>query len=172
MALLRDRWYALQVRVNREWVVERSLQNRGYAVLVPAARATSQWSDRVKHAPRPLFPGYVLCRFDPTLLTRMVDCPAVIRIVGFGGEPVPIDDVELESIRIVSQANCEASACPYLQQGQPVRLCSGPLAGVTGIVLRQKNETRVVIQATLLQRAVSVLVTRDAIEPVSVPLAV
>jgi transcription antitermination factor NusG len=47
--------------------------------------------------------------------------------------------------------------------GQPVRIKSGSLAGLQGILIREKDSLRVVVSLELLQRAVAVEIDRDII---------
>ena len=44
----------------------------------------------------------------------------------------------------------------YFQSGTRVRIASGPLRGVEGIVLRRKGRTRVLVGVDLIRQAVSV----------------
>src|SRR5206468_7947001 len=80
--------------------------------------------------------------------------PGVLRVVGVGHQPVPVEDRELEWLRAALQAPTQARPFPYLQVGQRVRIEDGPLAGIEGILISIKNPFRVVISITLLQRSV------------------
>ena len=50
---------------------------------------------------------------------------------------------------------------PYLNTGDRVRLCEGPLRGVEGLVLEQKSETKLVLSVSLLQRSIAIDVDPD-----------
>jgi transcription antitermination factor NusG len=54
---------------------------------------------------------------------------------------------------------------PFLRIGQRIRLQAGPLAGAEGIFLRVKDECHLVVSITLLQRAVSVVIEKEAVTP-------
>ena len=45
---------------------------------------------------------------------------------------------------------------PYLKVGRRVRVVSGPLTGLEGIIVRKKNHLRFVISLNLIMRSVSV----------------
>jgi transcription antitermination factor NusG len=52
---------------------------------------------------------------------------------------------------------------PYLTAGDRVRLEDGPLAGIEGILLREKTQCRVVVSVELLQRSVAVEIGRESV---------
>ena len=53
----------------------------------------------------------------------------------------------------------------YLKRGQRVRVSNGPLTGLTGIIVKQKKQTRFVISFDLLQRAVAVEIDAADLSP-------
>jgi transcriptional antiterminator RfaH len=82
-----------------------------------------------------LFPGYFFARFAPAASLRAVrHARQVIRVVEFGGQPVPVPDVVLvslrEEMRGLDVREVEAGVCP----GDEVELAAGPMRGLRGIV--------------------------------------
>jgi transcription antitermination factor NusG len=55
---------------------------------------------------------------------------------------------------------------PYLKAGRKVRIRSGSMAGVEGLLVRKRDCTRVVLSISLLQRSVSVDIDEADVEPV------
>jgi transcription antitermination factor NusG len=55
---------------------------------------------------------------------------------------------------------------PYLKVGRRVRVRTGPLAGLDGILLRKKNGSRFVISLGLIMRSVAVEIDVGELEPV------
>ena len=159
-------WYAIRVRSHYERVVGTSLSQKGYQEFVPYYKARRRWSDRTKIVEFPLFPGYVFCRFDPQKRLPILQTPGVVSIVSFGKKFIPVDEREIESIRAIVTAGCEVRPWPYLKIGQRVRIRGGALDGVEGLLLQVKNETRLVVSISLLQRSVAAEVDRGSIEPV------
>ena len=60
---------------------------------------------------------------------------------------------------------------PYLTVGERVRIKAGVMAGVEGVLVRKKNDFRVVLSLDAIMRSVAVEVDADDIEPVSAALA-
>ena len=85
----------------------------------------------------------------------------VISVLGFGNEPAPIPDEEIEAVSAALCSGLPAVPCAYLREGQRVRVTQGSLLGVEGILLKQKNQVRMVISVTMLQRSISVEIDSD-----------
>lgn len=129
-------------------------------------RSRRVWSDRIKELELPLFPGYVFCRFSRARRSApVVSTPGVIRIIGFGGEPAPVDDAEINSLRRVQASLLAAQPHPYLASGSRVRVTHGSLAGIEGIVVSEKKHHQLVLSVTLLQRSVAVAIDRAWVTP-------
>ena len=160
-----DRWYALYVRSRHEKTVENSLRVKGYSVFSPSYRTKRKRVDRITEIEVALFPGYVFCQFDTDKRLPILMTPGVVGVVGRGSRPQPVDDTEIASIRTIALAGRPVQPWPFLRVGQRIRLQAGPLAGAEGIFLRVKDEYHLVVSITLLQRAVSVVIEKDAVAP-------
>ena len=89
--------------------------------------------------------------------------------LGVLGMGVPEADGGLGASTVVFALVLEelAAAWPSLAVGQRVRLESGPLCGLEGVVIQEGMRDRICVSVTLLQRGVSVEVDRDWIRPLS-----
>lgn len=153
-------WYALQVRGNREHAVTTMLDHKGYEHYAPTYNT------------KPLFPGYVFCRFDydahDCVRTggSVIATPGVIRILG-GIHPISIPTKEIEAIRLALAARLRPEPWPF-QNGQNVKIEAGPLKGVSGMVIRADGKQRLVLSIELLRRSVAVTVEAEWISSVEV----
>lgn len=80
--------------------------------------------------------------------------------------PEPVELSEIRSVQMLAQSGRSVQPWPFLTQGQRVRIEAVPLAGVEGTLLKVKNELRLLVSITLLQRAMSVEVDQDMVSPV------
>jgi transcription termination/antitermination protein NusG len=160
-------WYALAVRPRHEKSVARDLRLRGLEECSPTYRSRRSWSDRLKWVDLPLFPGYVFCRFARRFRYQALSAPGVISIVGFGGADQPVEESQMEAVLGLAAAGVPLEPWSYLRAGDAVRIGRGALAGVQGILLREKGVLRVVVNIDLLQRAVAVELDRDVLTPLS-----
>jgi transcription antitermination factor NusG len=156
-------WYAISTKSNCEHMAATSLAHKGYEQYLPLYRRCSRQFGRVVETKAPLFPGYIFCRLDPRIPFRIVTTPGVVRIVGFGNEPTPVSNAEIEAIQIVLSSGLAAEPCPFLHEGQRIRIACGALEGLEGILLKKKSQLRMVVAVTLLQRAISVEIDREYI---------
>ncbi|MGC2657082.1 MAG: UpxY family transcription antiterminator [Bryobacteraceae bacterium] len=156
-------WFGIRTRSNFEKTTSAFLASKGYQQYLPLYVQRRQWSDRAVDTRLPLFPGYVFCRFDPKCRTPILSTPGVFAIVGFGNEPAPIPDEEIDAIETVLKFGRGAEPCPFLREGQRVRIKSGSLEGLEGILTKKKNDLRIVVSVTMLQRSVAVEIDNDCI---------
>jgi transcriptional antiterminator NusG len=164
---MNDSWYALHVRPRYESMVELQLGGKGYEVFLPTYSTRRRWSDRVKTVVQPLFPGYVFCRFDIHARLPILITPGVNSVVGVGKTPIAVDPVEISAIRSIVEAGISANPCDYIKDGETVRVETGPLEGLVGIVKRSKNSDRLIVSLTLLMRSVSVEIDRTWVKRVA-----
>ncbi len=159
-------WYAVRVRSNHERVAALHLRQRGYEGFSPCYKSEKQWSDRKKTTERFLFPGYVFCRLDFEDRLPVLTIPGVVGVVGFGKEPCPVPEYEIEHVRKMIDSGLLVTPWPFLRTGQTVRIERGPLVGLEGILLEIKASLRVVVSISMLQRSVSAEIDRTWIRPV------
>ncbi|MGO9678973.1 MAG: transcription termination/antitermination protein NusG [Candidatus Sulfotelmatobacter sp.] len=149
-----NRWLAVQVTVGREFATALSISRRGYQEFVPSYDQMVRGSTRTKQSP--LFPGYVFVRFDAQNTHPILTSPGVVRIVGLGTHPTPIEDSEIEALQIATRSDGNCSPCAFMAIGQQVEIREGPLCGVKGRLIRWKNKSRLVISVSVLMQSVSV----------------
>jgi transcription antitermination factor NusG len=157
-------WFALTVKPQHERTVADQLAAKSLDSYVPLYRAKRRWSDRVKIIDLPLFPRYVFCRFSFDDRMGVLRIPSVTSIVGFGGTPSPVSEKEIDAVKLLVGCGLAVSPWPFLRLGEHVRIHGGLLAGLEGILTREKSGYRVVVNVEMLQRAVAVEIERDCVE--------
>jgi len=158
-------WYALRVKSNCEKLVTAGVRNKGFEEFLPLYRTCHRWSDRLKSAELPLFPGYTFCRIDPNFRLPILTIPGALHFIGIGKVPVPIEDSEVAAIQNAVRSGLPAEPWAYLNVGQLVRLDDGPLAGLEGILIETRKQCRIVVSVSLLQRSVAVEIERNWVTP-------
>jgi transcription antitermination factor NusG len=161
-------WYALRIQSRLGIVASTTLRGKGYEEFLPLYRSRRRWSDRVKELELPLFPGYLFCRFDASdRLMPILTTPGVIGIVGFGKTPAPVDDDEIQAIRVILCSGLAAQPWPLLRVGSKVYIEAGPLAGLEGIIANTDKVYRLIVSVSLLQRSVAVEIDREWARPIA-----
>jgi transcription antitermination factor NusG len=158
-------WYSVRVKPKFERVVVQSLASKGLATFLPLYKERRRWSDRVKVVELPLFPGYVFCSLNVQQRLPVLQTPGVLHFVSFDGEPAPVDPLEIQSLQKAASSGAAMAPWPYLREGQRVVVARGPMRGLNGILLKIRDEFRLIISVTLLQRSVAVEIDREAVRP-------
>jgi transcription antitermination factor NusG len=159
-AFAEPRWYAAYTNANHEKRVAIQLGQRSVEHFLPLYDSVRRWKDRRMKLQLPLFPGYVFVRLALRDRMQVLQVPSVVRLVGFNGAPAALAEEEVESLRCALIEGVRAEPHPFLRVGRRVRIIAGPLAGREGIVVRWKDDLRVVLSTELIQR--SILIHMDA----------
>jgi transcription antitermination factor NusG len=150
-----SKWYALHVRCNQEWVVQKGLTCRDISHLLPYYESVRQWKDRRVKLRFPLFPGYLFICISLRERMSVVTVPNVVSIVGQGNSPIPIPR---EQIDWIERGVAHGKALPneWIEVGQRVMIMEGAMAGLEGILVSKRNSNRVVIALGSIAQAFAV----------------
>jgi transcription antitermination factor NusG len=161
---IREQWFAAYTFSCQEKRVAQHLATRGIEFFLPVHRNISHWKNGLRMLiEKPLFPGYVFVKIDGREKIRVLELSGVHSIVGVGPQPIPLPYEEIEALRR-GLASSNAEPHPMVKTGERVMIRNGPLAGMTGIVLSQKNTTRVILTLNLIMRSISVEVDAHDLE--------
>ena len=157
-------WFAIHTASNHEKRVVQHLRVREIETFLPLYGVTKRWKNRTTvKIEMPLFSGYVFARIAPSERIRVLEVPMVCSIVGNKREPIPLPDAEIERLRVGLQGR-QAHPFPYVKVGNRVRIRSGPLTGLEGIVVRTYGGLSVVLSVDLIQKSIVVHVEADELE--------
>jgi transcription antitermination factor NusG len=159
------RWYALWTRSRHEQVVREQLEQKHVETFLPTVTRWSRWKDRKKKIDWPLFPGYCFARFNARERLPILKCTGVVSIISFEGEPAPIPEHEIDSIRMLIDSELAYDPCPMIREGMMVEVAHGPLKGVIGRLIRKGAHARLVLSVDLIGQAVSVEVDAADVRP-------
>ncbi len=161
-------WFAIQTRSRHEKKVADELTGRGVEVFLPLITQTRKWSDRVKKVDFPLFAGYAFVRIAPEPKTRVsvLSANGVVRFVGPTAQGTPIPEHEIENLRLALVNDIALRPLPFVKIGQRVRIRSGALAGMEGILMGTRGQRQLVVSISTIQRSVSLAIEGYDVEPV------
>jgi transcriptional antiterminator NusG len=154
---MNKQWFAVRTRSNREWTTAGSLTGQGYETFLPLYEPETNREGSVTQ--KPLFPGYVFCRFDVANRLPILQNSGVVHIVSIGRTPAPLEDEEVESLKIVVQSPSKVDPYPEFVPGRAVMVTEGPLRGATGTIVRNGADL-LVVSITLLQRSVCITIPK------------
>ncbi len=160
-------WYAVQTRARNEKVVVERLREQGLITFLPLVAEIRKWSDRKKKVELPLFSCYVFVKLvfrNDEARMRVYRTNGVFGIVSMRGEAIPIPEEQIEALRTVVKQQVSWSAHPFLKIGQRVRIRSGSLDGVEGVLISRDGDRRLIISVDAIQRSLAVRVEGYEVE--------
>lgn len=157
-------WYVLYTCPRHEKQVATQIERRNFSSFLPLYRSVRRWKDRRKELKLALFPGYVFVRMPLENKLQVLELPGVVRLVSFNGQPATLSASEIETLRNRLSGALNVAPHPYLSKGRRVRVRSGAMQGLEGIIVRRKDRCRVVFSIDLIQRSVAVEVDEADLE--------
>jgi transcriptional antiterminator NusG len=154
-------WYIIHTYSGHEAKAMKALLERAKAagmeekfdeVLIPEETVVEVVKGEKRTSKRKYFPGYILVRMDLTDETWHVvrGTPKITGFVGGDKKPPPISD---EEVARMTQQIREGASKPrpkiMFEEGENVRVVSGPFANVSGFVdevMVEKEKLRVMVQ--------------------------
>jgi transcription antitermination factor NusG len=164
-------WYVLWTRSNCEQLVFDQLVAKGFDVFFPTLQTWSRAGGRRQRLCRlPMFRGYLFLHhaLDRRSDVELRKARGVVAILGDRWDRrAAVPGAEIEAIRTLVRSGEPAFVHPYLHAGQRVRITSGPLADVEGLLVRTRtNRGTLVLSVTLLRHSVAVEIDGTLARPV------
>jgi transcription antitermination factor NusG len=154
-------WFAVHTRSRHEKSVYEQLRGKEIETFLPLYRSSKRWKNGQDGAELPLFPGYVFVRIDGKKTLPVLQTAGVARFVGFGTGPAVVPDFEIAQLEAIMSKGLDACPHPFLSVGQRLQIQCGPLAGLTGILTRDKGKSRIILSVELISRSISVELDLD-----------
>lgn len=158
-------WFAAYTTSRHEKRVAQHLGHRAIECYLPLYRTERRWKGRPSVTlDLPLFPSYIFVHIGEQERISVLEIPGVVALVGGGrSECACLPDFEIEALR-AGLDPYRVEPHPLLSVGQRVRICRGSLAGLEGILVRKKNNLRVVLTFETLMQSIAVEVDAHDLE--------
>lgn len=159
-------WHALYTRYQHEKRVAQSLAIKNHDVFLPIYGVVHRWQDRSKQLWLPLFPCYIFIRGGMDRQVQLLTTPGMVGILQSSGRPAIIPPEQIDAICRIVESSLRIQPHPFLGCGARVRVKSGPMAGIEGILVRKKGMCRLVISMEMLGRSAAVEIDISCVEPI------
>ena len=160
-------WFAVYTTPRHEKRAAQHLELRGMEYFLPLYSTQRKWKDGSRVTLNlPVFPSYVFVRTTRRERVRVLEIPSVLWMVGSKREPTPVPDFCIESLREAVRLR-KIEPHPHLAVGERVRIKSGAMAGMEGILVRKKNDYRVVLRLEMTHQSFAMEVDAANLEAVS-----
>ena len=146
------RWIAVLVQVNCEKKTATRLGKVGYETYIPTQEEVHQWSDRKKKVDRLIMPMVVFVRATVREEEWLRDQSYIHKLLAFPGSDenkkkfaTPIPDNQIERLKfLLENAESEVTIVSNFKVGDSVRVISGPLKGLEGVVSEAEEKSSIV----------------------------
>jgi transcription antitermination factor NusG len=159
-----QRWYAVFTVPQNEKSVVKHLKERDVESFLPTYESIRVWKNRQRvKTVLPLFPCYVFVRIENSERVKVLQSPGVLRVIGNDRQYVPLEEAEIELLRSgLSRKKLE----PFqeLVVGEKVRIKTGIMQGLEGVLVRKNNRLRFVLSLDFINQHAAVEVDADALE--------
>jgi transcription antitermination factor NusG len=161
-------WLVVWTHSNYEQRVHDQLNAKQFHVFLPKIETWTRRGGTRSRARIPMFPGYLFVRraMDKASYVAMCQVPGVVRVLGDRWDQLAtVPEGDIDAIQRLAASRLAVAPHPYLREGQRVRIKTGPLADVHGILLRDNvNKGVLVISVEMLRRSVAVEVDVTLVE--------
>jgi len=148
-------WIAFYTLSRREKDLMRKLESATipfYSPLVQRRLRSPGGRTRLSYVP--LFPGYVFSLVDDEQRRAALATNTVARWLPIGDATAFVAD--LRNIRRLIDTDQPLTPEARLEPGQPVRVRSGPLRGIEGMVVKRRSGQRLVVAVRFLNQGASI----------------
>ena len=148
-------WVAFYTLARREKDLARRLEALKIPFYAPlVSRRLSSAGGRARTSWVPLFPGYVFSLVDDEQRRTALATNTISRWLSVPDQRMLEGD--LRGIKRLIDSEMPLTPEARLEQGQPVRVRSGPLRGMEGTVVSRKGEQRLVVAVRFLNQGASI----------------
>ncbi len=146
------RWIAVLVQVNCEKKTATRLGKVGYETYIPTQQEVHQWSDRKKKVDRLIMPMVVFVRATVREEEWLRNQSFIHKLLALPGSDedkkrfaTPIPDNQIERLKfLLENAESEVTIVGNFKVGDSVRVISGPLKGLVGVVSEADEKSSIV----------------------------
>ena len=149
-------WIAVYTKSRHEQTVVNELNKKNIESYCPMFKERRQWSDRKKWVHFPLFRSYVFANIEIKENIYVLQTIGVNKIVKFQEKISIIPDQVIDNIKNIIEGEYNVEKADYFIKGDEVRVVSGPLKGLDGVVLDSRGTNKVIIKIEAIQQAFSV----------------
>ena len=157
-------WIAVYTKSRHEQIVVNELNKKNIESYCPMFKERRQWSDRKKWVHFPLFRSYVFANIEINENIYVLQTIGVNKIVKFQEKISIIPDQVIDNIKNIIEGGYNVEQTDYFIKGDEVRVVSGPLKGLDGVVLDLRGANKIIIKIASIQQAFSVEISSGLIK--------
>ena len=161
--LIEGVWWVAHTKPRQEKALARDLLRSSIPYFLPMYEARRRSRGRSWKTMLLLFPGYVFFCCNEEDRLKALDTGRIANMISVKDQVGLI--AELSSLRRVMKAGLGINPYPSLRTKTRCRVCSGPLLGMEGQVVRRKGKAKFIVTISILGQGASVEIDGNELEP-------
>lgn len=157
------RWWAVYTKSRQEKALARHLIGHDIPFYLPLIPKDNIIRGRRVRSHIPLFAGYIFLFGNELERVTTLTTNRISRILPVVDQTQLIRD--LSNVHTLIEQDAPLAVERRLEAGAMVRIKTGPLRGLEGVVVKRHGKTRLLVAVTYLQQGVSVEIDDCALEP-------
>ncbi|MBN2376019.1 MAG: UpxY family transcription antiterminator [Sedimentisphaerales bacterium] len=163
LAQINGCWWVAHTKARNEKVLAWQLLKWNIAYFLPMREKVRVRKGR-RHRPiLPLFSGYVFFCGDEDARYKALTTNRIANVIEVKDQVLLVR--ELEQINQALQSKTKLDPYPFLKKGDLCRVTAGPLVGMEGIMVRKRNNAKLVLNVAILGQAAAMEIDADLLEP-------
>ena len=156
------RWYVAHTRPRCEKKLAQYCRRQDFQVTLPCYRSVRKYRGKTVVFEKVLFPNYIFLQLLPeqTGLVRQNNHTANLLTV----TDQKLFEEQLGAILEALEADVEVVLAPHIAEGRTVRIKSGPLRGMEGMVQSREGHTHVLLRLDFIRQAAAVKIEATEVE--------
>lgn len=140
-------WYVAYTAPRAEKKVSLRLKEQGINHYLPVKKSLRQWTDRKKWIEEALFPSYIFVNVDQKEYFNAINTVGLVCYIRFEGKAAELREQTIADIRRIAEAGLMAELLDEIPKpGTRYSINTGPLKGISGLVVRLKGKTHFVLE--------------------------
>ena len=155
-------WYVAHTRPRREKKLAEYCQREGISVTLPTYKSVKKYRGKTAVFEKPLFPNYLFMRLNPQDKQSVYQSDHVANVLEVVDQQLFED--QLGDILTALDSELEIFLAPQITAGARIKIKSGPLRGIEGIVEQRSGMTLVLLRLDFISQAAAVKIDASELE--------
>jgi transcription antitermination factor NusG len=157
-------WFVAHTKPRREKKLVEYCERKEIATTLPCYESAHKYRGKTVVFSKPLFPGYVFLRLEPSLKDVIRQSDHVANLLEVFEQEM--FESQLHDITLALEAKLGVQLAPAIGEGMRVRIKTGPLEGVEGWVEERYGMSTVLLRLDFISQAAAVKVEAHQLEPI------
>jgi transcription antitermination factor NusG len=155
-------WYVAHTRPRCEKKLGQHCEREGISFTLPCYRSVKKYRGKTVVFQKPLFPNYVFLRLFPEQKRKIYQSDYVANLLDVVDQK--LFQAQLGDILLALDTDLEIFLAPQITPGSRVKIKSGPLRGIEGIVEHRAGFTLVLLRLEFIGQAAAVKIDASELE--------